>query len=143
MDSLARTPRRILLVGGLPQVGFALPAAAGVHHAVAELIRRRLVNACHDVSDGGWLVALAEMAIGGDRGATVGDAIALEFGPFEERRATYLVETHDVAGVAAVLGRAGVPHGELAIVCEEAALRSGELEASVNALRTAWSGSQG
>jgi phosphoribosylformylglycinamidine synthase II len=38
---------------------------------VRSVIRARRVNACHDLSDGGLLVALAEMAIAGDRGAEI------------------------------------------------------------------------
>ncbi|HEV8679703.1 MAG TPA: AIR synthase related protein, partial [Stellaceae bacterium] len=38
---------------------------------VRRLIERGLVAACHDVSDGGLLVALAEMAMAGNRGTTL------------------------------------------------------------------------
>ncbi len=48
------------------------PAVAWrTHLLVAELIRDGLASAVHDVSDGGLLVALAEMAIAGDRGLHV------------------------------------------------------------------------
>jgi phosphoribosylformylglycinamidine synthase len=38
---------------------------------VRSVIRARRVNACHDISDGGLLVALAEMAMAGGRGAEI------------------------------------------------------------------------
>jgi phosphoribosylformylglycinamidine synthase len=38
---------------------------------VRSVIRSRRVNACHDISDGGLLIALAEMAIAGARGAEI------------------------------------------------------------------------
>jgi phosphoribosylformylglycinamidine synthase len=38
---------------------------------VRNTIRARRVNACHDISDGGLLVALAEMAMAGGRGAEI------------------------------------------------------------------------
>src|SRR5690606_32459998 len=40
---------------------------------VRKLIRSGVVTACHDLSDGGLGVALAEMAIAGETGATVTD----------------------------------------------------------------------
>ncbi len=38
---------------------------------VRDVIRARRVNACHDISDGGLLVAVAEMAMAGGRGAEI------------------------------------------------------------------------
>ncbi|MBW3582967.1 MAG: phosphoribosylformylglycinamidine synthase subunit PurL [Euryarchaeota archaeon] len=38
---------------------------------VVQSVEKRLVQSCHDISDGGLGVAVAEMAIGGDIGATV------------------------------------------------------------------------
>ncbi len=72
------------------------PAAA---HAVAQLIRAGKVHAAHDISDGGLLVALAEMLIAGSTpqrpiGASIGfqgagpDASEL----FAEPPSTYLLE---------------------------------------------------
>jgi phosphoribosylformylglycinamidine synthase len=58
------------LTGGeapLPDAGTARARYALVHAAV----RARLLNACHDLSDGGLAVALAEMCIGGRTGARV------------------------------------------------------------------------
>ncbi len=49
------------------QVDSALPRYRALHKAIYE----RLVSACHDLSDGGFAVALAEMCIGGRLGAKV------------------------------------------------------------------------
>ncbi len=76
----------------------------------AEIIAAR-VSACHDVSDGGLLVALAEMAMAGGIGATVSapagiPAHAFWFG---EDQGRYVLTTSDPDGVAARLRAAGVP----------------------------------
>jgi phosphoribosylformylglycinamidine synthase len=55
--------------GCVPQVD--LLGARNRYLAVHRAIGRGLVNACHDVSDGGLAVAVAEMAIGGDIGVEV------------------------------------------------------------------------
>ncbi len=83
---------------------------------VRSLIRDGRVSACHDVSDGGLLVAVAEMALAGNIGAALtaaGDA-AFWFG---EDQGRYVVASADpesllrdaqAAGVpAAVIGRTG------------------------------------
>jgi phosphoribosylformylglycinamidine synthase II len=49
-------------------------------HAVIESIGRGHVLACHDISDGGLAVALAEMVIGGWGKGSVGAQISLDFG---------------------------------------------------------------
>ena len=55
--------------GAPPPVDLAAERRAGV--CVRDLIHNGLVSACHDVSDGGVLVALAEMAIAGGIGAEI------------------------------------------------------------------------
>ena len=79
---------------------------------VCAMIRDGRVAACHDLSDGGLLVAIAEMAMAG------GFGVALEPAPtgvphnawwFGEDQARYLIETGDPDGLLAAAGRAGVP----------------------------------
>jgi len=130
----------VLLVGGLPQIDFDVQAAAGVHRAVAELIRRGWVRACHDVSDGGWLVALAEMAFAGTRGVVLDGSLSLPIGPFAECCAAYLVETSDPPRVASELGARGVSVVRLGQVCADGMLRWGGQCVDVGSLREAWSG---
>jgi phosphoribosylformylglycinamidine synthase II len=80
--------------------------AAERHHGdfVRSLIEQELAAACHDVSDGGLLVAIAEMAVAGGRG------VALQPPPanlprhawwFGEDQARYLIETSDPDAVLA------------------------------------------
>ncbi|MEM7808183.1 MAG: AIR synthase-related protein, partial [Planctomycetota bacterium] len=62
------------------------------HLEVSHLIRSGNVTAAHDVSDGGWLVAAAEMAIGGDLGLDLNHADV----PFDEPMTTYLLAGRDL-----------------------------------------------
>ncbi len=85
---------------------------------VRALIAEGLVAACHDVADGGLLVAIAEMALAGDTGVTL---TAMQGVPhvawFGEDQARYVVATAQGAGVllraatasiqARLLGRSG------------------------------------
>jgi phosphoribosylformylglycinamidine synthase len=59
---------------------------------VRALIRARRVTACHDISDGGLIVALVEMALAGKRGADLSSSRALDHvSLFAEDQARYLV----------------------------------------------------
>jgi phosphoribosylformylglycinamidine synthase subunit PurSL len=90
----------VFLLGPVPPVDPDKPTPAGllerlppVHRSLAEAIRRGLVASGHDVSDGGPLVAAAEMCIGSGLGLVVPvvgapDAANL----FRERPGRYLVE---------------------------------------------------
>jgi len=65
---------------------------------VRGLIATGQVAACHDISDGGLLVAIVEMAMAGGRGVTLdplpAGALALAW-LFGEDQARYLIETGD------------------------------------------------
>ncbi|HEY7089483.1 MAG TPA: phosphoribosylformylglycinamidine synthase subunit PurS, partial [Tepidisphaeraceae bacterium] len=63
------------------------------HRAVAEAIGRGWVMSCHDVSDGGILVAAAEMCIASGFGLDL-EAKPEAEGWFQERLASYLLEVH-------------------------------------------------
>jgi phosphoribosylformylglycinamidine synthase len=80
-----------------------------------ELVRRLIqagqVTACHDVSDGGLLVALAEMAVAGGLGAELefpADLAPHAFA-FGEDQGRYVVTARDPAPVLAAAQAAGVP----------------------------------
>jgi len=84
---------------------------------VRGLIRDGLVTAVHDISDGGAAVAVAEMALAGDIGATIG-ATMDERSPtgmiFGEDQGRYLVTTTDPDAVserAMATGCFGLPIG--------------------------------
>jgi len=60
-------------------------------------IKKGYISACHDVSEGGIAVCLAEMAIGGDRGATIdvseiGNEQRTDFKLFSESNTRWIVE---------------------------------------------------
>jgi phosphoribosylformylglycinamidine synthase len=130
---------RVVLIGGFPPVGFSLAVAADVHHVIARLIQSQLVTACHDVSDGGWLVALAEMAMAGERGAVIDAALDAVAAPFDELCAAYLVEVANRDALAEILTHAAVPHIPVAMVSRDAVVRWGGAQSTVADLRAAWS----
>ena len=71
-------------------------------------ILERRIAACHDVSDGGLLVAITEMALAGDTGATLtatGDH-AFWFG---EDQARYVLALEDPAPLLAAAAAASIP----------------------------------
>jgi phosphoribosylformylglycinamidine synthase II len=106
-----------------------------------DLVRAQIqqghVAACHDVSDGGLLLAVAEMAMAGGRG------IALEPAPadlprhafwFGEDQARYLVETAEPASLLAAARAAGVPARVIGVVGGVSLTLSGVGAISVAAL---------
>ena len=76
------------------------------------------ISACHDVSDGGLLVALAEMALAGKIGAEIavpGDAPPPHAWLFGEDQGRYLVTTADPGAVLAGGRAGGVPAATIGI----------------------------
>jgi phosphoribosylformylglycinamidine synthase len=96
--------------GPPPRVDLGLERRAGEY--VAALIRDGLVSAVHDVSDGGVLVAVAEMALAGGIGAEIEAMTAAQ--AFGEGQARYLVTTAQALPSAPVparrIGRTGGAH---------------------------------
>ncbi len=87
-----------------------LDAEKRVGGLVRGLIESNLVRTCHDVSDGGLLVAIAEMCLAGNIGADVhlpekGSEIAWLFG---EDQARYVVATRDPDSVLNAAASANV-----------------------------------
>jgi phosphoribosylformylglycinamidine synthase len=79
---------------------------------VRDLIGGGRVSACHDVGDGGLLVALAEMALAAGLGLHIETAAARGRRPlhaflFGEDQARYVVATGDPAGVLGAIRAAG------------------------------------
>jgi phosphoribosylformylglycinamidine synthase len=136
---LKRPGYEILLIGGFVLRDFSFAAAAAVHHAVAAMIRDGLISACHDVDLGGWLTALAEMAIAGDRGVEVIDAgSAVRLDPFDECAAGYLVESSQTAEVRRACAAAGVDVQPIARVRDERLFTCGAQQVPLEALRRSW-----
>ena len=104
------------------------------------MIRAGHVAACHDLSDGGLLVGVAEMAITGGRG------VALDAAPlglprnayfFGEDQARYIVETADPGTVLEAARAAGVAAYAIGAVGGVALTLTGAGAISVDALRAA------
>jgi phosphoribosylformylglycinamidine synthase len=92
--------------GSPPSVDLAVERRNG--DLVRGLIQSGLIAACHDVSDGGILVALAEMAMAGGVGATLDlpDEAAILFG---EDQARYVIATGFPAEIELRAVEAGAP----------------------------------
>ena len=128
--------------------------AAGPRNAkaVAKLIDERLIQSAHDCSDGGLLVAAAEMAFAGrigldlDLAGVPNDVCLPEQICFAETPSRYLLEVHpdDTAKVIEHLMQAGVPFGQVGTFADHNQLRvrkpdEGELlEIDLDTLRETW-----
>jgi len=72
------------------------------------------VRACHDVSDGGLLIAVAEMALAGNTGVTLNATGDHGFW-FGEDQGRYVLAVTDAAAVLAAAAAAGVPAAAIGI----------------------------
>lgn len=131
---------KLLLVGGLPQTSFDLRAAAATHAAVAELIASGEVRACHDVSEGGWLVSVAEMAVAGHRGVALMENPARGVNGFEAVAAGYLLEVEDVDVAEALLAARSIRSRRIGIVRDDRRIvdAAGADVGSVEELSASW-----
>jgi len=126
--------------GAPPPVDLADEIKAG--NLVRALIREHKVRAVHDVSDGGLLVAMAEMALAGDMGAQLfpyEGRLPAHAAWFGEDQGRYVLETTPelaeeiierarlLALPARVVGRVG---GNALTLKDEASLRLGDLRAT-------------
>jgi phosphoribosylformylglycinamidine synthase len=66
------------------------------------------VSACHDIADGGLLVAVAEMALAGDAGVDLTAEDGAEYW-FGEDQARYVLAVKDPAALLAAAVNAGIP----------------------------------
>jgi phosphoribosylformylglycinamidine synthase len=93
-----------------------LPAERRNGDFVRAAIADGQIRACHDASDGGLLIAVAEMALGANHGITLVQpetslpAHAFWFG---EDQARYIAATSDAAGLIQAAQAAGVPAARL------------------------------
>jgi phosphoribosylformylglycinamidine synthase len=116
-------------------------------HAVTELVTRRLATACHDVSEGGLVTALAEMILGGWGEGRIGADVSLDFaGDLSSEEALfsegggYVIEApaeclDDVLGVCARFGAEGRAVGETTARPRLTARRGGRVLADLDADR--------
>src|SRR4029077_18337745 len=112
------------LGGRVPQVDLEL--APRIFSKIHRAIQQGLIRSCHDLSEGGLAVALAEMAFAGEVGADVTalpgglpDAVAL----FSESGTRFIVEVvpEKEAALREVLG--AVPLTKLGVTVKEQRLR--------------------
>ena len=108
---------------------------------VRKIVDRSLAAACHDVSDGGLLVALAEMALASGLGmslAAAPDPATAHGFWFGEDQARYVIATGAPEEVLAIARAEGVPARVIGHVDAEARLTlPGEVPISLATLRSA------
>jgi phosphoribosylformylglycinamidine synthase len=114
--------------GAPPPVDLAVEKRNG--SAIRDLIGKGLVNAAHDLSDGGLLIALAEMAMASGLGAKL-EAATLPSVPafwFGEDQARYVVTAKalDAAAAMAALRAQNVPVQKLGVVAGKEIAIAGE-----------------
>jgi phosphoribosylformylglycinamidine synthase II len=105
---------------------------------VRSAIRAGHIAACHDLSDGGLLAGIAEMAMAGGRGVTLDPlpaGLARNAFLFGEDQGRYLVETADPGALIAAARAAGVAARVLGTVGGAALTLSGAGAISVDALK--------
>ncbi|HEY5598541.1 MAG TPA: phosphoribosylformylglycinamidine synthase subunit PurL [Kiloniellales bacterium] len=127
--------------GAPPPVDLAAERRAG--DLVRGLIARRALTACHDLSDGGLAVALAEMALAGGLGATVeppGGDLPLHAWLFGEDQARYLVTVPAADTVLEAAWRAGVPAARIGVTGGSGLTLPGAATISLDRLRAAHEG---
>ena len=126
------------LRGAPPPVDLDAERRAGVF--VRTLIRERRAAAVHDVSDGGLLVAIAEMALSGGIGVSLAPppdgppAHATWFGE-DQGRYVISVAKDKAAAILSAAGAAKIPARELGTVGGEAIVMEGERPVPLSALR--------
>ena len=135
----------------LAEVGAAAEGAssAGLLSALTAEIEAGRLSACHDLSDGGLAVALAEMALAGDLGATIENpASAPENGAetplhawlFGEDQARYLITTAEPARLLDAARTAGVPAAQIGVTGGASLTLPGGAPISLGELRAAHEG---
>jgi phosphoribosylformylglycinamidine synthase len=112
--------------GAPPPVDLALEKRHG--DFVRALILEKLVTACHDVSDGGLLVAVTEMALAGDMGAEIDlpDTAPPHAIAFGEDQGRYIVTTADADTLRRRAAEAKIPLLELGLTGGDAIIINGE-----------------
>lgn len=126
--------------------GFDLERARAAHAAVGGLIAEGVVTACHDCAEGGWLVAAAEMAIGGGLGVDVSEAAEAALpkagvrpGEFDAVASAYVVSAAAGSDIAGRL-RGSVPAWRVGVVRADGQFRIGSERTEVERLGECWRG---
>ncbi len=104
---------------------------------VRGLIDAGVVAACHDVSDGGLLVAIAEMAMAGDKGVALDGLAITNASLFGEDQARYVIETAAPGALLAAARNAGIYAQRIGTVGGAALTLPGGNAISVHELKAA------
>ncbi len=107
---------------------------------VRAMIEQGHVAACHDLSDGGLLVALAEMALAGNVGADLHLVNASAGALFGEDQARYLLAAEDADIVLQDAAEAGIPAILIGLSGGDALTLNGKTPISLTDLRRAHEG---
>src|SRR5260370_21750632 len=105
------------------EAGRPPPVALGAERRTGDFVRAMIrggfVAACHDLSDGGLLVGLAEMAMAGMRGMALGpfpSELPLHAYLFGEDQTRYVIETPDPQTLLKAASSAGGPARRIGFV---------------------------
>jgi phosphoribosylformylglycinamidine synthase len=125
--------------GAPPPVDLAAERRAG--ELVQRLIAAAALAACHDLSDGGLLVGLAEMALAGGVGAEIAvpelGETPLAAWLFGEDQGRYIVAVKDAEAVLKAAAEAGVPASRIGASGGDALTLPGRFTISLAQLRRA------
>jgi phosphoribosylformylglycinamidine synthase len=109
------------------------------HEHVAALLNSGMFSAVHDVSDGGTLVAVAEMAIASGLGVELRGVVEQTL--FDEFQASYIVEVESSKEREFIARGAMVSPQRIGTVIAEPVLKVGDVfECSMTELTSAWRG---
>jgi phosphoribosylformylglycinamidine synthase len=124
--------------GAAPPVDLAAEKRNG--DFVRDLIRRGRTQTVHDVSDGGLLIAVAEMAMAGRMGAELdlGDRATIPFLFGEDQARFVIAVTHDaIESVLADAMASGIPAAAIGNCGSDALVIPGTMSLSVDRMRQA------
>jgi len=123
------------------EAGAPPPVDLAAERANGDFVRERIagggIAACHDLSDGGLLIALAEMALAGDTGIALTPHHSSHGFWFGEDQARYLLATTDGAALLAAAAAAGIPAEHVGHTGGDRLTLSDSIAISLQSLRAA------
>jgi phosphoribosylformylglycinamidine synthase len=123
------------------EAGAPPPVDLAAERANGDFVRARIagggIAACHDLSDGGLLIALAEMALAGDTGIALTPHHSSHGFWFGEDQARYLLATTDGAALLAAAAAAGIPAEHVGHTGGDRLTLSDSIAISLQSLRAA------
>jgi phosphoribosylformylglycinamidine synthase len=117
------------------------------HTAVLDCIRNGLITACHDCSQGGFAVALAEMTLSANRGASADlrelprDEMRDDELLFSESNSRFILAANDPEQVLVSMSKHGIPAAAIGKVggnSMKLTLPHGSLESGLDKMRAAY-----